>query len=73
MNPDTSELKTMDELRDLYGDEKGIEEAGFVPVPPHLDLAAQALLEFRNDVRKDRARRRNKIAKNSRRKNRGGA
>ena len=69
MNPDTSELKRMDEIGLLPKEEQD----KFVPVPASLDLAAQALLEFRDDLRKDRARRRNKIAKNSRRRNRGGA
>ena len=73
MNPDTGELKMFDELRELYGSNQKISEAGFVPVPEALEPAALALINFRDDQRKLKARRRNQIAKESRRKNRGGA
>ncbi len=67
MNPETGELLRRGEVEEL---EESV-RADFVPIPERLDLHAQALLEFRDDQRKLRARQRNRIAKESRRRNRG--
>jgi len=71
MNLDTGELKTTDDLRELFGSDEEISAAGFVPVPKGLSPCAMALIGFRDEQRKLRSRRRNRTAKRSRRRNRG--
>ncbi len=68
MYPETSELRRLDEIEALPEEER----KKFILLPEHLDLNAQAILEFRDQwERRSKARQRNKIAKESRRQNRG--
>jgi len=67
MNPDTSQLLSAKEIEAL----SRLEQNKFLSLPPALDLAAQAILEWRDRQLKLKRRKRNRIAKASRRKNRG--
>jgi hypothetical protein len=67
MDLDTSELLRPEELEKLNQFSKD----QFVPLPKYLDEAAKDILGWRDRKRKELARKRNKLAKNSRRKNLG--
>ena len=70
MNPETGELKPIRDLLKEFHDEDGVREAGFVPVPKHLEAGAMSLLSWADRQKKRRNRKQNKTARTSRRQNR---
>ena len=67
VNPDTGEIKRWEEIEDLPEEER----EKFVRIPGgELTFAAEKLMEFQNAVKKEQNRKRNKVAKASRKRNR---
>jgi len=67
MDPMTGQLVTMEELTRMEEELRN----KFVPIPGDLQECAGRLIAFRDAKRKELNRKRNRMAKTSRRRNRG--
>ena len=66
MDIETGRIASAEEWEKMLAPER----AKFTPIPEQLSIHAQALLEWRDQLRKEKARKRNRIARATRRKNR---